>query len=218
MIKDLSEALRALINSLSTKPLATVSGLLILFLAYSGYKSYDAIQKLVIAPDQEAARFENQLASSEIINRGIEGLRVELGADNVIIRQFHNGRHDLTGIPFTGVETTFYVGPLDAPHGYDIARDEPVSSSNNTLRRVWSRIDQPKCVIIDTPIDYSTRRYFRAYNLRKSAVCPLVNLLNYPIGVMVVGFSEGNIPSDPVILHKTSSIAKGITGYLTNGY
>ena len=217
MIKELSDALKALITSLSTKPLATIMSILIIFVAYLGYRSYDALQALVITPDQEAARFEKQLTNSEIINQAIEWLRIELSADNVIIKQFHNGRHDLTGIPFTGMAATFYVDPLESEeHETDI--DEPVSASNKILRNVWKRIDKPECVIIDTPLDISTRKYFKSHNLDKMAVCPLVNLLNYPIGVMVVGFSEGNTISDEVIIQKTSTIAKRVTGYLSNGY
>jgi len=192
-------------------------GLFIIFAAYLGYRSYDTLQNLVITPDQEAARFEKQLTNSEIINQAIEGLRTDLSADNVLIRQFHNGRHDLTGIPFTGIATTFYVDPLDSD-GHETSIDEPVSASNKSLRRVWQRIDKPECIIIDTPADLSTRKYFKAHNLSKAAVCPLVNLLNYPIGVMMVGFSEGNVPSDAVILQKTSTISKRVTGYLSNGY
>lgn len=217
MIKELSDALKALITSLSTKPLATIMSILIIFVAYLGYRSYDALQALVITPDQEAARFEKQLTNSEIINQAIEWLRIELSADNVIIKQFHNGRHDLTGIPFTGMAATFYVDPIESEeHETDI--DEPVSASNKILRNVWKRIDKPECVIIDTPLDISTRKYFKSHNLDKMAVCPLVNLLNYPIGVMVVGFSEGNTISDEVIIQKTSTIAKRVTGYLSNGY
>ena len=219
MIKELSEALKALIDSLSAKPLATIMGILIIFAAYMGFKSYDKLQKLVITPDQEAARFEKQLTDSEIINQAIEGLRVDLSADNVIIRQFHNGRHDLTGIPFTGIATTFYVDPLDGDE-HETVTDEPVSSSNRSLRMVWQRIDRPECTIIEQSVDLSTRRYFRAHKLNKMAVCPLVNLLNYPIGIMLVGFSDGGTqqPSNEVILQKTSAIAKRVTGYLSNGY
>jgi hypothetical protein len=211
VIKELSEALRSLINSLSTKPLATLTSIFIIFAAYLGYKSYDVIQSLVITPDMEAERFEKQLTSAEITNEAIEALRIELSAENVIIRQFHNGKHDLTGIPFTSIATTFYVDASDID-----PIDEPVSSSNRSLRKVWQRIDKPECVILNEPVDISTRVYFKSHKLRKAAICPLVNLLNYPIGVMVVGFSEGNTISDAVILDKTSAISKRVTGYLTD--
>lgn len=217
MIKELSDALKALIDSLSAKPLATIMGLFIIFAAYLGYKSYDRLQSVLITPHEEAARFEKQLTNSEIINEAIEKLRMDLAADSVVIKQFHNGKHDLTGIPFTGISTTYYVDPLDMD-GHDTQTDEPVSSSNKSLRKVWQRIDKPECVIISNPVDVSTRKYFKTHNLSKMAMCPLVNLLNYPIGIMVVGFSEGNTVSDEVIIQKTSAIAKRVTGYLINGY
>jgi len=216
MIKQLSDAFKAFIDSLSSKPLATIVGVFIIFVAYLGYNTYDTLQRLVISPHEEAVRFERQLTNSEIINEAIEKLRMDLGADNVVIRQFHNGKHDLTGIPFTSIATTYYVDPWDM---HDTQEDEPVSASNRSLRRVWQQIDKPECVIISSPVDISTRKYFKTHNLNKMAICPLVNLLNYPIGVMLIGFSEGNTTSsDEVIIQRTSAIAKRVTGYLTNGY
>lgn len=217
MIKELSNAFKALIDSLSVKPLATIIAIFIVFAAYLGFRSYDKLESLVVTPDEEAARFEKQLTNSEIINQAIEGLRGDLSADNVLIRQFHNGRHDLTGIPFTGIATTFYVDPFDSD-GHEASLDEPVSSANKSLRKVWQRIDRPECVIIDQPVDISTRKYFKAHKLNRAAICPLVNLLNYPIGIMVVGLPEKNTLSEDEILQKTSAIAKRVTGYLNNGY
>ena len=217
MIKELSRAFRALVDSLSSKPLATIAAVFIVFAAYLGYRSYDKLQLLVVTPDEEAARFEKQLTNSELINQAIEGLRSDLSADNVLIRQFHNGRHDLTGIPFTGISTTFYVDPLDSD-GHEAIIDEPVSAANRSLRQVWQRIDRPECVVIESPIDISTRKYFKAHKINKAVICPLVNLLNYPIGVMEVGFSEASTVSDEEAIHKTSAIAKRVTGYLNSGY
>lgn len=217
MIKDLSKAVKGLIDSLSAKPVATMVAVFIVFASYAGVKSYNTIQSMVITPDQQAARFKAQLHSTDIINKSIEDLRVSTKADNVIIKQFHNGRHDLTGIPFTNVSTTYYVDPIDEiGHAPDI--DEPVSAMNRSLRQVWQRIDKPECIILYSPVDISTRRYFRAHKLNKAVVCPLVNLLNYPIGIMVVGFSESDTTADEVTLRRTSILAKSVTGYLNNGY
>ena len=189
----------------------------ILFTGYVGVKSYTAIQNLVVTPDQEAYRFEKQLTNAEIINKGIEDLRSSMRADNVLIRQFHNGRHDLTGIPFTGISTTFYVDPMDND-GHEPSLDEPISAMNKSLRQVWQRIDKPECIVLYQPVDVSTRRYFKAHKLNRAVVCPLVNLLNYPIGVMVIGFSESSTVSDQEAEIKTSLLAKRVTGYLNNGY
>jgi hypothetical protein len=85
---------------------------------------------------------------------------------------------------------------------------------NKTLRLVWKEIDRPKCTVLYTPIDISTRKYFYNHGLNRAVVCPLVNLLNYPIGVVVVGFSEGNTTEEDIALSKTSQIAKRVAGYL----
>ena len=217
MIKELSRAFKSLVDSLSAKPLATIMALFIVLVGYVGMKSYTALEYLVTSPDEEAARFEAQLHNSDIINGALEKLRTDLRADNVEIRQFHNGKHDLTGIPFTGVATTFYVDPLDND-GHEVLSDEPISAMNKTLRQVWQRIDRPECTVLYSPVDSSTRRYFKAHNLNRGVVCPLVNLLNYPIGVMIVGFSDSNTLSDQKAIEQTSMIAKRVTGYLNDGY
>jgi hypothetical protein len=218
MIKELSRAFNALVDSLSAKPLATIMALCILFVGYVSYTNHDAIQALIVTPSQEAERFEKQLTSAEITNQAIEGLRADLSADNIAIRQFHNGRHDLTGIPFTSIETTFYTELEVTGEHEEVPIDEPVSANNKLLRLMWKRIDKPECVVLDIPVDHSTRVYFREHKLRRIAACPLVNLLNYPIGIMIVGLSEGNTKSNEEILQKTSVIAKRVTGYLNNGY
>jgi hypothetical protein len=217
MIKELSRAFKALVDLLSAKPLATITALFIVLAGYVSVKSYTTLQSLVVTPDQEAARFEAQLTNSDIINRAIEKLRSDLGADNVLIRQFHNGRHDLTGIPFTGISTTFYVDPLDN-NGHEPSSDEPISAMNRSLRQVWQRIDKPDCSVFYSPVDISTRKYFKAHNLNRAVVCPLVNLLNYPIGVLIVGFSASSTISDQTAINQTSLIAKSVTGYLNDGH
>lgn len=216
MIKELSDAFRALVISLSSKPLASILAICLIFVSYLGYRSYDKLESMIVSPDEEAQRFEKQLTNSEIINQAMEGLRIELGADNVVIRQFHNGRHDLTGIPFTGIATTYFVDPLESVE-HDSATDEPVSAANRSLRKVWQRIDRPECVIIDRPVDISTNKYFKAHNINRAGICPLVNLLNYPIGVMIVGLPEKSTASNEQVLQKTAVIARRVTGYLDNG-
>lgn len=211
MIKELSDALRALINSLSVRPLATLTALFIIFAAYIGYKSYDVLQTMIITPHEESNRFKAQLESAALVNEAIEKLKVDLGASGVIVRQFHNGRHDLTGIPFTEATATFYTSEFDGEE------EEPLSALNRSLTMMWgNKIDRPECITITQGVDNSTNRYFRKYKLDRAVICPLTNLLNYPIGTITVGFSASDT-SDAVALQKTSAIAKRITGYLENG-
>lgn len=213
MIKELSDALRALINSLSIRPLATLTAVFIIFAAYVGYRSYDALQKMIVTPHEESQRFQAQLASAALVNDAIEKLKTDLGAHSVVIKQFHNGRHDLTGIPFTEATATFYTSQ------YENSSEEPLSALNKSLTLMWGQIDRPECVTITQGVDNSTATYFRKYELNKAVICPLTNLLNYPIGTITVGFSASDTKALPneVVLQKTSAIAKRITGYLEDG-
>ena len=211
MIQELNNLLQGFINSLSNRPIETVLGLLLLLTAYIAYRSYDRLENMIVTPQEEAARFERQLESSDLVNKAIENLRVELNADNVIIKQFHNGRHDLTGIPFTEASTTF----ISTEEGHDLAREEPIPTMNKSLRLVWKTIDSPQCVTLNAPVDISTRSYFYTHKVNTAVICPLVNLLNYPIGVIVVGFSEGNTNTE-IAVTRTSLIGKRVTGYLND--
>lgn len=169
---------------------------------------------MIITPEEEAARFEAQLNSAALVNSSIEKLRMDLSAENVVIRQFHNGRHDLTGIPFTEASATYYT------NNYEDTGDEAVSSMNASLTKIWGkRIDRPECVVLYGPVDASTGKYFKTYKLAKIVQCPLTNLLKYPVGVITVGFSESDTHlSDDTLVDRTSFIAKRVTGYLINGY
>lgn len=175
-------------------------------MAYVAYKSYDKLERLVITPEEEAAKFEEQLKSAELVNESLEKLKTELGAEFVVIHQFHNGRHDLTGIPFTEATATFYT---DEP----VVIEEPLSAMNGTLRRMWKVIDRPECLELVAPVDVSSKKYF--YNANYIIKCPLTNLLNYPIGTITVGFSASG-PADAV--SKTSAISKRVTGYLNASF
>lgn len=212
MIKDLSEALRRLVNSLSVRPFATILAVLLLYTTYVAYKSYDRLEQLIVTPSEEAQRFKEQLDSAALVNTAIENHRLALNANSVIVRQFHNGRHDLTGIPFTESTVTFYSGG-----SYTQSVDEPLSAMNNSLRTMWKRIDRPECIVTYSPNDISSNRYFTEFKLNREVQCPLTNLLNYPIGTISVGFSDGNTVSDEVAIELTTTMAKRITGYLNNG-
>ena len=212
MIKELSDAFRRLVYSLSVKPITTMIAIFLISMSYVAVKSYDRLEQMVVTPDEEAVRFREQLESAKLVNESLENLRGTLGAHSVVIKQFHNGRHDLTGIPFTEASATYHTD------SYDNMGTEAVSTMNTSLRKIWAEIDKPSCVVLNAPIDSSTRKYFMAYELNRIVECPLTNLLNYPIGKITVGFSADNTISDEVAVTRTAAIAKRVTGYLNNGY
>lgn len=175
-------------------------------MAYVAYKSYDKLERLVITPEEEAAKFAKQLESSELVNKSLEQLKMDLGAEFVVIHQFHNGRHDLTGIPFTEATATFYT---DEP----IIIKEPLAAMGGTLRRMWRKIDAPQCIEIAAPVDVSSRKYFKEAD--HVVKCPLINLLNYPIGTITVGFSTS---APRYAIPKTLDVAERVTGYLNAAF
>lgn len=212
MIKELSDALKSLINSLSIRPVATILALLIIGTSYVTYRSYDDITShLIVAPDEEAQRFKQQLDSYALVNDSIENLKTGLDGHNVVIKQFHNGKHDLTGIPFTASTPTFYT------KNFSSLDDEPISAMNASLRMMWKKIDKPECIILYKPVDVSFSRYFNEYNITRMAVCPLTNPLNYPIGTITIGLQEDDLIPDEKVLESTKDVANRITGYLGNG-
>lgn len=210
MLKDLQEALDSLVSSLATKPFATLSALVLAFLCFVTYKSYDALEEAILTPAEESARFRKALENNALITESLVLLKDSLGAHDITIRQFHNGKHDLTGLPFTASTVTYATEP------YLAGQEEPLSSSAVTLRRVWDDIDNPKCIITYTPQDSSSMIYMRNFNISKMVTCPLTNLLNYPIGTLTVGFSESDTLNEEVILTRTQAISRRITGYLND--
>lgn len=212
MIKEIVEGIKSLASSLSTKPLPTLGAILMLVIAYIGYRSYDTIQDMIITPEEEKLMFQKQVASSTQVMDAIRLLQSNMGAHSVVIKQFHNGKHDLTGLPFTNATPTFYT------INYDIAKERPLSSYDKSVESIWGDdIENPKCVIIKTPVDNYTGVYMRAYDLERVVMCPLTNLLNYPIGLIVVGFQAKDTKvSDILALREVKSISERVSGYLQN--
>lgn len=206
MIKDLSELLATAVDAFSKHPFATISTILIGVLLYLGYNTLDRIETIVIPPSLEAARFHEQLSASEQINTSLHNLNTDLKGHSVVLRQFHNGKHDLTGIPFTKSTVTFY----DAQDDSLLEADEPLSSMSTSLSRIWKRIDEPKCIVLDSPVDKTTKYYMSRNELNFIIICPMVNLLKYPVGTITVGLKT--LPEGSV--EKVHDVATQVTGYL----
>lgn len=205
MIKELSELFKTVVDSLSRHPFATLSTILISVVLYVGYMTLERIETIAVPPSLEAERFHQQLDSSEQINQSLEKLRKSQGAHSVIVRQFHNGKHDLTGIPFTKSSITFYAMDAELEQ-----MEEPLSSMSTSLSKVWAKIDEPACIVLDYGIDKNTKHYIDVYELDTVIVCPMTNLLKYPVGTVTVGYKN----RDLLDLNEVRSVSNQVTGYL----
>lgn len=211
MMEGINELFKTAVDSLSKHPFATLSTILIAIVLYIGYRTLDRIETIVIPPSLEATRFHEQLAASEQINMALTNLAVDADAHSIVLRQFHNGKHDLTGIPFTKSSVTFYE--IRETERSLEEQDEPISAMSTSLSRIWARIDRPKCLVLtDFGIDKTTKHYIEVNELGSIIVCPMVNLLNYPVGTLTVGFKRRD-PGEGTV-EKIEAVATQVTGYL----
>ena len=204
MIKEIGELFQTVVNSLVKAPFATLTTILLLCLVYIGYYSIGKLDTLVVSPVVEAERFQNHLVASEQVGEALEKLKVEQGAHSASIRQFHNGKYDLTGIPFTTSTMTFYTD------GITHIEDEPLAAMGKVLNRMWKKIDAPVCTTLEYGIDASTKHFMDEYELKYIVVCPMTNLLKYPVGTLTVGYKDKN----SMDVSKVHEAAKRVTGYL----
>lgn len=205
MIKELNDFFNSAVDAFSKHPFATLSTILIGIVLYLGYRTLDRIETIVVPPSLESERFHQQLSTSEQINLALRNLRSDLGAHSVVLRQFHNGKHDLTGIPFTKASVTFYEADESL-----LEEDEPLSSMSTSLSKMWKRIDSPECVVLDAPVDKTTKYYMSKNELNFIIVCPMVNLLKYPVGTLTVGMKA----VQPGSVERVHRVASKVTGYL----
>lgn len=211
MMEGINELFKTAVDSLSKHPFATLSTILIAIVLYIGYRTLDRIETIVVPPSLEATRFHEQLEASEQVNTSLKNLAVDIDAHSVVLRQFHNGKHDLTGIPFTKSSVTFYEIRQTSQSLEE--NDEPISAMSSSLSKVWTSIDNPKCiVIVDYGIDKTTKYYMQTHELGSVIVCPMVNLLKYPVGTLTVGFKRRD--PGPGAVQKIETVATQVTGYL----
>ncbi|MGA1773157.1 MAG: hypothetical protein ACO387_03505 [Flavobacteriaceae bacterium] len=208
MIKDLNDFLKTIVNLLVKHPFATVTTIFATIALYIAYEIRESIFLLVVPPEIEAERFHEHLSASQQINVALENLIERTQAHSVVVRQFHNGKYDLTGIPFTKSSVTFSTLTDDT---YE---EEPISASSTSLHLMWKEIDKPSCITLDHGVDRATKYYMDAYELESIIVCPMINLLNYPVGTITVGYSKQSDMRDSTLV---KGVAQQITGYLENG-
>lgn len=201
---------------LKSNPTTTVLAILLAlasFAAYSSIQNGHLLKILAPSPEKEVALFARSLKASEDIAVSLDNLRASTGADQVLIRQFHNGRYDLTGIPFTSVSVT-YLSSKKEYEDTHFFESKPLAFMGTTARAMWTDIDAPKCVVYHNNIPDVGLRTELAGTTR-SVICPLVSLLKYPVGTISLHYkdSTSNL-TDQALIARTEDVAVTITGYL----
>lgn len=220
MLKEFIDSLKALVDEVAAKPLGAILAVILIMAAYFAFTTsikIDRLNNLAPTANIEQQRFERALDANNQINIAMEETREKLGASRILVKQFHNGRADLTGIPFTSITTTF----ISSKEGFglsDSAYDtRPLSTMNNTLREIWKSHDKPHCVVksVKSVRDYELKNLLESRGVNKVAYCPMTNLLNYPVGVISLGYVQTeNTPSDQVIMQEMQKLSDKIVGFL----
>lgn len=126
-------------------------------------------------------------ANSEIINTEIENLRLLTGADRVLLTQFHNGKQNISGLPFV------YLTATAESIGYDV---KPVADGYEAIKTSlypfvsYLRNNEYWCGDIE---ELRTLDKALAYRLQGNDVEHLAMLQiegQQPLGILVLTFTK----------------------------
>jgi hypothetical protein len=193
-----------------------------LFAALKSIQNGNTLDSISFSPERNVQHFENSIRASEQINKALENYRLDLDADRVLVRQFHNGKQDLTGIPFTYVQTTYIAMKPMVILPADSVESKPVSTMVYFLKEMWAGdMRSSQCVALRTEEvkDPLYKQYLEQNAVQISIACPLTNLLDYPIGFVAVNYNHSTLPegmTEEMVMAKTFELAERIGGYLKN--
>lgn len=167
---------------------------------------------------QEKDRFDQSIVADAQINGALEDIRKQINADRVMIRQFHNSKTDLTGLPFASVSTTyaaFAPGVTLAAGSYD---PYPLSTINEVLAQMFKPNTPPACAKMAI-YDIDDPAYKKLLETNGVAIwynCPIMNLRGQPIGFILASYltDTKEKPSDDEIKTILNNTGERVVGYL----
>lgn len=219
MDKILEAAAKVLLAA-KNNVMGTLAVCLLVVILMAGGKLWGVIENISShfpSSATESERFNKVIVAQNEINELLESERTIMNGDRIIIRQFHNGRQDLTGLPFTSISTTFVKmkpGVEFPENGYDAV---PLSTMNDLVLKIWDNPRTPNCVKIYTKdLHGSYQTYVKNAAVDHFYACPITNLLNYPVGIIMISYMSADTqhPSDEVIFTHLRIISQKISGYM----
>lgn len=197
-------------------PSAFLVVIIALFCAYMTLNNNSILNKALTPVSAEQDRFKQVIMlNSEIPNR-LEVLRNNIGADRILIRQFHNGKQGISGIPFTFVQTTYAVtapgrGLVDEAAWMSY----PISTMSNSLNMMFDPKTGfvPHCVYLDrnqVPDDLY-RALFTRYGVIDMIKCPLSDKDGNVVGLIVATWTTPlkdakKIPNYEISMARTGKV------------
>jgi hypothetical protein len=223
-MKETIEALTAFANTVKNNRFGAIAAIvLVIVLALSLYLLANVNARINHnnpPPSVEAARFDRANKATAQITELLDSKVESLNASRAGIRQFHNGKTDLSGLPFMYVSTTFVRTREGIAFPESNYQQVPASTITEMTSAMWADYRHPKCIVVDsnTELSSSYRRYLEDLQVEVFYACPISNLQMYPVGFMFVSYVKGagERPSDEEILETVEASAARISGYLAS--
>ncbi len=169
-------------------------------------------------PEIEKQRFNESIVADGLIREALDHDRKIINADRVLIRQFHNSKADLTGLPFASISTTYAAMAPGVSLEAAAYGPYPLSTMNEQLKIMWVDGQEPKCVRMDISAvkDTQWKSYWEKNGAKVGYTCPILNLRGQPIGIIGAEYltAEKNRPTDEIIVDILKKTGEKSAGYL----
>lgn len=168
-----------------------------------------------IVSDEE---FRDLVAINGRIQNRLDTLRNVTGSPRVVVRRFHNGKQDLTTVPFEKVSDVYSSHSEDFELLIDSDRTLPLSTITFSLKKMWGVNAKDPVCFAQSANDFPSgalRRYFAQHDIVYTAVCPISNIARYPLGFIAVNYREIPTPEqEQRDLARIARAASDVAGYI----
>lgn len=169
------------------------------------------------SPQQRNERVERAGQSNQKIEQALRADMAAIGADRVLIRQFHHQSDPQSSVSIPYVTTTHIVtAPGVSPPATGLTT-MPRSYLNDVTSRVWSN-GQTRCIHIFTSdvADEIYKRLLIESGVHEQYICPILDLNGGPVGLIMAGFLTDTKarPTQEQIFDKLNGTSVRVAGYL----
>ena len=197
----------------------TITMLFFLIVMWSARDNITTFFERNPSTETEKDRFNMSIVADSQINETLDNIRVKLNGDRLLIRQFHNSKTDLTGLPFASVSTTYFSLAPGVTLDDSALQPFPLSTINEQLAMMFQPGEAPKCakVVQDAVTDPVYQDYMLKNGVAVSFSCPLINLRGQPVGIIGVVYltQEKHRSSDQDIEYVLNDTSIRVVSYLS---
>jgi len=220
-MQGIIRGLKALLPVIAQHPAATAMltfcASLVLFV-YGVSGNLDTLLRRFPSLHEEHELFDRVVVANGLVEAELERITTDMRADRTLVMQFHNGKQDLSGLPFTFAEITFGATSPGVVVDLRFLGPVPMSAYGPLLRAIWADPSRPVCIRrniedLGSPL---LRARLEARGAKEVYVCPIVNLIGAPIGLITTEYLRLDTPrpSQEIIKQTLSESSNRIAGYL----